>query len=130
MYAIWERPEATPNTTRLNGLFNLTYRTDSDFWSPYGRYEQLSPEEMKMKEIATTKYYTCKQNMKWLPGWSANCGPQLRISFVHELKLNTSKLMCLEVVLSSFLLIITIAISSNLIGALTALFFNNHCVWL
>jgi len=44
----------------LNSLFNLTwtYRTDSDFWSPYGTYEQLSPEDIKMKEIATTKDYT------------------------------------------------------------------------
>ena len=87
VYALWESPNATPNTTPLNGLFNLTwtYRTDSDFWGPYGRYERLSQEEIKRNEMAPVTDYT--QGKSELVAWIvSNCGPQLRISFVHELK--------------------------------------------
>ena len=87
VYALWESPNATPDTTPLNGLFNLTwtYRTDSDFWGPYGRYEQLSQEEIKRNEMAPVTDYT--QGKSELVAWIvSNCGPQLRISFVHELK--------------------------------------------
>lgn len=151
-----------------------TYRTDSDFWSPYGTYEQLSPEDIKMKEIATTKDYTVGKTE--LVAWMvSNCGPQLRISFVHELKkyievdvlgvcasvfgesrscpraetgnclkkykfyLSFENAQCEDYITEKywrclgkclFLLIITITISPNLIGALTAKFFSNHCVGL
>ena len=173
VYAIWESPEATPDTAPLNNLFNLTCtsRTDSDFWSPYGTYEHLSPEDIKMKEIATAKDDTVGKTE--LVAWMvSNCGPQLRISFVHELKkyikvdvfgvcasvfgesrscpraetgnclkkykfyLSFENALCQDYITEKclgkclFLLIITITISPNLIGALTAKFFTNHCVGL
>ena len=87
VYAVWESPMYTPNPTPLNGLFNLTwtYRSDSDFWGPYGRYEQLSQEEIKRNEMAPVTDYT--QGKSELVAWIvSNCVPQLRISFVHELK--------------------------------------------
>ena len=88
VYALWESPNATPDPTPLNDMFNLTwtYRTDSDIWGPYGRYEKLSPEEIKMNKLATTlKDYS--QGKTELVAWMvSNCSPQLRISLVRELK--------------------------------------------
>ena len=87
VYALWESPNATPDTRPLNGLFNLTwtYRTDADFWTPYGKYQKISQEDMKTNEMATLKDYT--QEKTELVAWIvSNCNPQLRISFVRELK--------------------------------------------
>ena len=88
VYAMWESPMLTPNPKRLNGLFNLTwhYRTDSDIWGRYGSYEQLSREDvLKMNKTATVTDYT--KGKSELVAWMvSNCGPQLRISFVRELK--------------------------------------------
>ena len=59
VYAVWESPNATPDHAPLNGLFNSTwtYRSDSDFWSPYGSYEELSQEE-KMNKINNIPDYS------------------------------------------------------------------------
>ena len=87
VYAMWESPVLTPNPSPLNGLFNLTwtYRTDSDFWGPYGNYEPLSQEEMKKNEMASVTDHT--QGKSELVAWMvSNCRPQLRLSFVRELK--------------------------------------------
>jgi len=87
VYALWESPKATPDTTRLNGLFNTTwtYRTDSDIWGPYGRYERLSQEEIKKNEMANKTDYT--EGKSELVAWMvSNCRSKLRIGFVHELK--------------------------------------------
>ena len=88
VYAMWESPMLTPNPKRLNGLFNLTwhYRTDSDIWGRYGSYEQLSREDvLKMNKTATVTDYA--KGKSELVAWMvSNCGPQLRISFVRELK--------------------------------------------
>ena len=88
MYALWESPNATPDTTPLNGLFNLTwtYRIDSDIWGPYGRYEQLCQEDIKMNKMAESiTDYT--QGKSELVAWMvSNCDPQLRLSLVRELK--------------------------------------------
>lgn len=77
----------TPNPSALNGLFNLTwtYRTDSDFWAPYGYYEPHREEDGKMNEVATMTDYT--EGKSELVAWMvSNCSPQLRLSFVRELK--------------------------------------------
>ncbi|XP_068676661.1 alpha-(1,3)-fucosyltransferase 7-like [Montipora foliosa] len=87
VYAVWESPIATPNPSALNGLFNLTwtYRTDSDFWAPYGYYEPYRQEDGKMDEVATMTDYT--EGKSELVAWMvSNCSPQLRLSFVRELK--------------------------------------------
>ena len=86
VYALWESPNATPNPAPLNGLFNSTwtYRSDSDFWSPYGSYEELSEEEKveKMKNIPD--YSQGKTELvAWMVG---NCGAQPRMAFVQNLK--------------------------------------------
>ena len=84
VYALWESPNATPDPAPLNGLFNSTwtYRTDSEFWSPYGSYEELSKEE-EMNKTLNKDYTQGKSELvAWLVG---NCRAQLRMAFVHEL---------------------------------------------
>ena len=84
VYALWESPNATPNPAPLNGLFNSTwtYRTDSEFWSPYGSYEELSKDE-KMQKTRNKDYTQGKSELvAWLVG---NCRAQPRMAFVHEL---------------------------------------------
>ena len=86
VYALWESPNATPNPGPLNGLFNSTwtYRSDSDFWSPYGSYEELSEEE-KMNEIKNIPDYS--QGKTELVAWMvSNCGAQPRMAFAETLK--------------------------------------------
>ena len=63
-----------------------TYSSHWDSWGPYGKYEQLSQEEaVKMNEMATVTDYT--QGKSGLAAWMvSNCGPQLRISLVREMK--------------------------------------------
>ena len=62
-----------------------TYRSHSDSWGPYGRYVQLSQEELKMIEMATVTDYT--QGKSGLAAWMvSNCGLQLRISLIRETK--------------------------------------------
>ena len=86
VYALWESPNATPNPAPLNGLFNSTwtYRSDSDFLSPYGSYVELSEDEKidKMKNIPD--YSQGKTELvAWMVG---NCGAQPRMAFVQNLK--------------------------------------------
>ena len=86
VYALWESPNATPDPAPLNGLFNSTwtYRSDSDFWSPYGSYEELSEEE-KMNEIKNKPDYS--QGKTELVAWIvSNCGAQPRMAFAQTLK--------------------------------------------
>ena len=86
VYALWESPNATPNPAPLNGLFNstLTYRSDSDFVSPYGSYEKLSEEE-KMNKIKNIPDYS--QGKTELVAWMVgNCGAQPRMAFAETLK--------------------------------------------
>ena len=86
VYAMWESPNLTPNLAPLNGLFNSTwtYRSDSDFVSPYGSYEELSEEE-KMNKMKNIPDYS--QGKTELVAWMvSNCGPQLRMAFVERLK--------------------------------------------
>ena len=86
VYALWESPNATPDPAPLNGLFNstLTFRSDSDFWSPYGSYEELSEEE-KMNKINNIPDYS--QGKTELVAWMvSNCGAQPRMAFVQNLK--------------------------------------------
>ena len=86
VYALWESPNLTPNPAPLNGLFNSTwtYRSDSDFWSPYGSYEELTEEEKidKMKNIPDYS-----QGKTKLVAWMvSNCRAQPRMAFVQNLK--------------------------------------------
>ena len=86
VYALWESPNATPNPAPLNGLFNSTwtYRSDSDFWSPYGSYEELTEEE-KLNKIRNIPDYS--QGKTELVAWMVgNCGAQPRMAFVQNLK--------------------------------------------
>ncbi|KAM7433127.1 Alpha 1,3 fucosyltransferase 7 [Porites harrisoni] len=86
VYALWESPNATPNPAPLNGLFNSTwtYRSDSDFWSPYGSYEELSEEE-KLNKVRNMPDYS--QGKTELVAWMVgNCGAQPRMAFVQNLK--------------------------------------------
>ena len=86
VYAVWESPNATPNPAPLNGLFNSTwtYRSDSDFWSPYGSYEELSEEE-KMNKINNIPDYS--QGKTELVAWMVgNCRAQPRMAFAETLK--------------------------------------------
>ena len=86
VYALWESPNATPNPAPLNGLFNSTwtFRSDSDFLSPYGSYEELSEEE-KMNKIKNIPDYS--QGKTELVAWMVgNCGAQPRMAFAETLK--------------------------------------------
>ena len=86
VYASWESPDGTPNPAPFNGLFNLTwtYRSDSDFLSPYGSYEELSDEE----RIDKLKYIPdYSQGKTELVAWMvSHCSAQPRMAFVQELK--------------------------------------------
>ena len=81
-YYLLESPKATrPDTRKLNGFFHwtLTYRRDSDFWSPYGSYTKIG-----IANQTTTDFSAGKDKLvAWIV---SNCGPRLRKSFVHELR--------------------------------------------
>ena len=51
VFALWESPKKSPDTTPFNGLFNLTwtYRRDSDIWSPYGTTSNSVREIRQLK---------------------------------------------------------------------------------
>ena len=86
VYALWESPNATPNPAPLNGLFNSTwtYRSDSDFWSPYGSYEELTEEE-KLNKVRNIPDYS--QGKTELAAWLvSNCGAHPRKAFVETLR--------------------------------------------
>ena len=85
VYASWESPDGTPNPAPFNGLFNLTwtYRSDSDFLSPYGSYEELSDEERIDKLKCIPDY---SQGKTELVAWMVSyCSAQPRMAFVQEL---------------------------------------------
>ena len=98
VYALWESPNPTPDPAPLNGLFNSTwtFRSDSDFLSPYGSYKELSEEEKveKMKNIPD-----CSQGKLnlWL-GWLVIVALNLEWRLFKTWK-NTSRSISLEIVL-------------------------------
>ena len=86
VYQTMESPNVTPDPEPLNGLFNATwtYRGDADFSAAYATYVPLSPEE-KTQKLATMSDFS--QGKSQLVAWLvSNCQPQLRISFVQQLK--------------------------------------------
>ena len=87
VYQTMESPRVTPDPAPLNGLFNATwlYRGDADFSAAYATYIPLSPEEIEANKMATIS--DLSQGKTELAAWLvSNCGSELRISFVHELK--------------------------------------------
>ena len=87
VFALWESPKKSPDTTPFNGLFNMTwtYRRDSDIWSPYGNYKQLGRGNKTTKMGLKISDFT--QGKSKLVAWMvSNCKSKLRMSFLHELK--------------------------------------------
>ena len=83
-YFLLESPRATPNTKPLNGLFHwtITYRRDSDFWSPYGSYTEIS--NGNSTSLLTKDFSEGKDKLvAWIV---SNCSPRLRKLLVHELQ--------------------------------------------
>ena len=82
IYHINESPHnAGRNPALFNGMFNwtLTYRVDSDFFSPYGYYAPLTPDEIDRKP----KNYA--EGKDKLVAWGvSHCG-MLRDEFVEKL---------------------------------------------
>jgi len=70
-----------PDTRLLNGMFDLTftYRLDSDFWAPYGTYEEIPFVDLSQQDFSAGK----DKIVAWIV---SNCNPQLRKSVVHELQ--------------------------------------------
>ena len=81
IYNTMESPNLTPDTTPLNGMFDLTntYRSDSDFWIPYGRYTEIAFANSPQQDFSVGK----DKLVSWIV---SNCRPQLRASFVRELQ--------------------------------------------
>ena len=82
IYDLGESPHnAGSNPALFNGMFNWTstYRVDSDFWSPYGFYAPLTPDEIDVKP----KNYA--EGKDKLLAWAvSHCGA-LRDVFVTKL---------------------------------------------
>jgi len=70
-----------PDTRLLNGMFDLTftYRLDSDFWAPYGTYEEIPFVDLSQQDFSAGK----DKIVAWIV---SNCNRQLRKSVVHELQ--------------------------------------------
>ena len=81
IYFLQESPNATPDTRPLNGMFDLTmtYRSDSDFWWPYGSYRGIPFEKTSQLDFSVGK----DKLVSWMV---SNCNSHLRNSFVHELQ--------------------------------------------
>ena len=81
IYHTMEFLNLTPNTTPLNGIFDLTnaYRSDSNFWVPYGRYTEIAFTNGPQQDFSVGK----DKLVSWMVN---NCRPQLRASFVPELQ--------------------------------------------
>lgn len=62
-------------------MFDLTfsYRVESDFWMPYGSYEQMPFVNIPPRDYSAGK----DKLVVWMV---SNCGPQPRKTFVHELQ--------------------------------------------
>ena len=81
IYFLQESPNAPPDTRPLNGMFDLTmtYRSDSDFWWPYGSYRGIPFEKTSQLDFSVGK----DKLVSWMV---SNCNSHLRNSFVHELQ--------------------------------------------
>ena len=81
IYFLQESPNATPDTRPLNGMFDLTmtYRSDSDFWWPYGFYREIPFVKTSQLDFSVGK----DKLVSWMV---SNCNSHLRNSFVHELQ--------------------------------------------
>ena len=81
IYFLHESPNVTPNTAPLNGMFDLTmtYRADSDFFAPYGDYEEIPFTNTVQQDFSIGK----TKLVSWMV---SNCGAGLRNSFVHKLQ--------------------------------------------
>lgn len=76
-----ESPITSPDTSRFNGIFDLTfsYRTDSEFWFPYGTYEEIPFMNLSQHDFSIGK--------DKLVIWPvSNCRPPIRKLLVHELQ--------------------------------------------
>ncbi|CAH3183351.1 unnamed protein product, partial [Porites evermanni] len=86
VYQTMEGPLVTPDPAPLNGLFNATwtYRGDSEFSAAYSAYVPLFPEEAADRMKTMIDYSQGKTKLvAWLV---SNCGSQLRMAFVRELR--------------------------------------------
>ena len=83
IYYSMESPisESSPNTRRFSDLFDLTftYRVDSDFWAPYGAYEEIPFVNLSHQDFSSGK----DKLVSWIV---SNCKPPLRKLFVLELQ--------------------------------------------
>ena len=81
IYFSQESPILTPDTTPLNGMFDLTYtyRSDSDFVASYGDYQEIPFANNREQDFSVGK----DKLLFWMV---SNCRPHLRKSFVHELQ--------------------------------------------
>ena len=81
IYFSQESPILTPDTTPLNGMFDLTYtyRSDSHFVASYGAYQEIPFANNREQNFSVGK----DKQLFWMV---SNCRSQLRKSFVHELQ--------------------------------------------
>ena len=83
IYFTMESPisHSNPDTRRFGDVFDLTftYRVDSDFWAPYGTYEEIPSVNLSHQDFSAGK----DKLVSWIV---SNCKPPLRKLFVHELQ--------------------------------------------
>ena len=81
IYYSMESPRLTPHTPLFGDMFDLTftYRIDSDFWAPYGTYEEIPFVNLSHQDFSAGK----DKLVSWMV---SNCPPRLRKSFVRELQ--------------------------------------------
>ena len=81
IYFVMESPRSSPDTSLFNGMFdlNFSYRVDSDFWAPYGTYEETPLANLPQHDFSFGK--------DKLVSWTvSNCKPPIRKLFVRELQ--------------------------------------------
>ncbi|KAK3755738.1 hypothetical protein QZH41_007468 [Actinostola sp. cb2023] len=83
VYFALESPKNNPKATPLNSLFHwtLTYRRDSDFYSPYGYYYPITSGQ---DEAAKTIESIIKKKDKFIFWAASHCGI-FRDKYIHEL---------------------------------------------
>lgn len=85
VYFALESPKYNPKAKRLNNLFHwtLTYRRDSDFYSPYGYYYPISSRKDDA-DIVRNIENTVKKKDKFIFWAASHCGI-FRDKYIHEL---------------------------------------------
>lgn len=85
VYFALESPKYNPKATRLNNLFHwtLTYRRDSDFYSPYGYYYPFSSRKND-DAIVDSIEKLVKNKDKFIFWAASHCGI-FRDKYIHEL---------------------------------------------